>query len=183
MPTVPTTLSLPGLSGIGDNGAVGRMRAQPKFDRLALWGFMVSCAILAFAGCTGGTLTGSQLRCNSNFGLLDAKKVSCTGSVQTVRGSPSLSVIEIGEQLDGAFKLGTTITVGRGTAKAYVTDIDDQRVGGEVVPGEPLRLVAVVYPEEGAGTEDEETVDVQLEVAEGKEVRSLRYEATLVTRD
>jgi hypothetical protein len=158
------------------------MTSQPKVARLALWGFVAGCAALALVGCTTGTLTGGQQRCSSNFGLMDAKKVSCTGSVETVRGSPSLSVIEIGEQLDGAFELETTIMVGRGTARAYVTDVDDERVGGEVSPGEPLRLVAVIYPEE-VGTEDEETVDVQLEVAEGEEVRVLRYEATLVARD
>jgi hypothetical protein len=161
---------------------MGRMTSQPKLARLAVWGFVASCAALALVGCTGGTLIGGQQSCNSNIGLLDTKKVSCTGSVETVRGSPSLSVIEIGEQLDGAFELETTIRVGRGTAKAYVTDIDDERVGGEVSPGEPLLLVAVVYPEE-AGTEDEETVDVQLEVAEGEAARYLRYEATLVARD
>jgi hypothetical protein len=146
-----------------------------------LWGFVAGCATLALVGCTGGTLIGSQHSCSSNFGLLDAKKVSCTGSVQTVRGSPSLSVIEIGDHLDGAFELETTIMVGRGTARAFVTDIDDERVGGEVSPGEPRQLVAVVYPEEG--TEDEETVEVQLEVAEGEEVGSLRYEATLIARN
>jgi hypothetical protein len=158
------------------------MTSQPKVARLALWGFVAGCAALALVGCTTGTLTGGQQRCSSNFGLMDAKKVSCTGSVETVRGSPSLSVIEIGEQLDGAFELETTIMVGRGTARAYVTDVDDVRVGGEVSPGEPLRLVAVIYPEE-VGTEDEGTVDVQLEVAKGEEVRVLRYEATLVARD
>ena len=162
---------------------MGRMRSRPKFAQLALWVLVAGCATLALVGCTAGTLTGGQHSCSSNFGLLDAKKVSCTGSVRTVRGSPSLSVIEIGEQLDGAFELETTIMVGRGTTKAYVTDIEDDRVGGEVSPGEPLRLVAVVYPEEGAGTEDEETVDVQLEVAEGEEVGGLRYEATLAARD
>ena len=159
------------------------MTTHSKFAQLSSWCFVAGCATLSLVGWTGGTVIGGQDSCSTNLGVLDAKKVSCTGSVQTVSGSPSLSVIEIGEQLEGAFELETTIMVGRGTAKAYVTDIDDKRVGGEVSPGEPLRLVAVVYPEEGAGTEDEETVDVQLEVAEGEEVEDLRYEATLVTRD
>ena len=115
--------------------------------------------------------------------MLEAKKVTCTGSVDTISGSPSLSVIEIGESLNGAFRLETTITVGRGTAKARITDVEDQKGGGEVSPGEPLRIVASVYPEEITGSEDEEKVDLQLEVAEGKEVRDLRYEATLVEQD
>ncbi len=177
------TPSLPDTSRIGDNGAVGRMTLRPTFAEWALWGFVAGCAALALVGCTAGTLTGGHQSCRSNVGLLDAKKVSCTGSVDTVRGSPSLNVIEIGEQLEGAFKLQTTIRVGRGAAKAHVTDIDDERVGGGVSPGGPLRIVAVVYPEERAGTEDEETVDVQLEVAEGEEVEELRYEATLVAQD
>ena len=57
-------------------------------------------------------------------------------------------------------------------------------MGGEVYPGEPLEISAVVYPESAAGTEeDEEEVEVQLEIPEGKEVEDLRYEATLVEQD
>jgi hypothetical protein len=101
-----------------------------------------------------------------------------------VSGSPPLSVIEIGDDLDGAFSLETTITVGRGRAEASVTDIDDQRVGGEVSPAEPLEIGAVVYPEPAAGAdEDTEEVEVQLEVKEGEEVKDLSYRATLVERD
>jgi len=138
---------------------------------------------LPLVGCTSGTLSGAQQSCESTFGLLDKKKVSCTGSVDTVSGSPSLSVVEVGDRLDGAFRLEATITVGRGTAKARVTDVDDRRVGGEVSPGDPLRVVAMVYPEEVPGSEDEERVDAQIRVAEGQEVKDLRYEATLVAED
>jgi hypothetical protein len=42
----------------------------------------------------------------------------------------------------------------------------------------------VVYTEEIGGTDDEEeTVEVQLEVPEGEELRDLRYEATLVAQE
>ena len=134
-------------------------------------------------GCTSGTLSGIQQGCESTFGLLESKKVSCEGSVDTVSGSPSLSVIEVGENLNGAFSLETTITVDRGSAKAHVTDIDDKQVGGEVSPGDPLRIVTEVYPEDVPGSEDEEKVDLRLRVAEGKEVGGLRYKATLVAQD
>jgi hypothetical protein len=151
---------------------------------LALRAFVTGCIALSLVGCMSGTLSGTQQSCESTFGLLESKKVSCTGSVDTVSGSPSLSVIEIGDRLDGTFRLETTITVGRGMAKARVTDVDDQKVGGEVSPGDPLRIVALVYPEEVPGSEDEEErVDLQIEVAEGQEVRDLRYEATLVAQD
>jgi hypothetical protein len=145
---------------------------------------VAGCVALSLAGCTSGTLSGMQQSCRSNFGVLEAKKVSCSGSVDTVRGSPSLSVIEIGEELNGAFLLETTITVRRGTAKAHVVDVDDKRVGGEISPGDPLRIVALVYPEEVGGTDDEEEeIGVRLEVAEGEVVRDLRYEATLVAEE
>jgi len=153
-----------------------------KVTRSALWGFVSGCAVLLFAGC--GTMTGAEHSCESNLGIAAAEKVSCTGSVETVSGSPSLSVIEIGEDLDGAYQLEVTIAVGRGMSKAHVTDVDDKQVGGEVSPGEPLEIGAVVYPEPAAGAdEDGEEVEVQLEIEEGKEVEDLRYEATLVEQD
>ena len=150
---------------------------------MVLWGLVAGCAALALVGCKGGTVSGGEQNCSSNLGLFDPKKVSCTGSVDTVRGSPWLSVIETGGDLNGAYRLEATIEVRQGTAKAHVTDIDDERVGGEVSPGHVLRIVAVVYPEDVAGTEDEEKVDVHLAVVEGEELRNLRYEATLVEHD
>ena len=164
--------------------SIGRKTTRPKFAGWALRAFVVCCALLSLVGCTSGTLSGSQQSCESTFGMLEPKKVSCAGSVDTVSGSPSLSVIEIGESLNGAFRLETTIMVGQGKAKARLTDLDDQRVGGEVSPGKPLRMVALVYPEEVPGSEgEEERVDLQIEVAEGQEVKDLRYEATLVAQD
>jgi hypothetical protein len=165
-------------------GVVQRRATQPRFARMSSWAIVAGCVALSLVGCTSGTLSGMQQSCQSTFGLLDAKKVSCSGTVDTVSASPSLSVIEIGEELNGAFQLETTLGAGRGTAKAHVVDVDDRRVGGEISPGDPLRIVAVVYPEEIGGTDDEEeTVEVQLEVPEGEELRDLRYEATLVAQE
>ena len=161
---------------------MGRKVARPGFAASALRCFVAVCVAISLAGC--GTMTGAQQSCESTLGLTAPEKVNCTGSVETVSGSPSLSVIEIDEDLDGAFLLETTITVGRGTAKASVTDVDDETVGGEVSPGEPLEIDAVVYPESAAGEdEDSEEVEVQLEIKEGKEVGDLRYEATIVEQD
>lgn len=160
-----------------------RKVTRPIFALSVLRYFLAGCAALMLVGCTSGTLGGIQRSCESTFGLLESKKVSCEGSVDTVSGSPSLSVIEIGEDLDGAFSLETTIAVDRGEAKAHVTDVDDEQVGGEVSPGDPLRIVTEVYPEDVPGSEDEEKVDLQLKVAEGEEVRGLRYEATLVAQN
>lgn len=159
-------------------------KMRPEFFRSVLWGFVAGCAVLALAGCEAtGTLSGVRQSCSSSSGFLDAKKVSCTGSVDTVGGSPSLSVIKTGEDLDGAFRLEVDVKVGRGTAKARVTETDDERVGGAVSPGKPLRIDAVVYPDSAAGTDEGAEVDVQLEVSKGEEVGDLRYEAKLTQRD
>ena len=155
----------------------------PTFAGLALRCFFALCLVLPLVGCTSGTLSGMQQRCEATFGLLESKKVSCTGSVDTVSGSPSLSIIEIDENLNGVFELETTVTVERGEAQAHVTDVDDKQVGDEVSPGDPLRIVTQVYPEEVPGSEDEEKVDMQIEVAEGEEVGGLRYEATMIAED
>ena len=160
-----------------------RKVTRAELARSVLRYFLAGCATLSLVGCTSGTLSGIQQSCESTFGLLESKKASCEGSVDTVSGSPSLSVIEIGEDLNGAFSLETTITVDRGKAKAHVTDIDDRQVGGEVSPGDPLRIDTEVYPEDVPGSEDEEKVDVQIKVAEGQEVRGLRYKATLVAQE
>ena len=156
---------------------------RPEFAGSALRYFLTGWAALLLVGCTSGTLSGIQQSCESTFGLLESKKVSCTGSVDTLSGSPTLSVIEADENLNGVFLLETTIKVGRGEAKAHVTDVHDKRVGGEVSPGDPLRIITEVYPEDVPGSEDEEKVDLQIKVAEGKEVGGLRYKANLAAQD
>jgi hypothetical protein len=162
---------------------MGRKVMRPEFAGSVVRYFLAGCAALSLVGCTSGTLSGIQQSCESTFGLLESKKVSCEGSVDAVSGSPSLSVIEIGDNLNGVFLLEMSITVGRGDAQAHVMDIDDKRVGGEVAPGDPLRIVTEVYPEDVPGSEDEEKVDLQIKVAEGKEVGGLRYKATLVAQE
>ena len=128
---------------------VGRATG-PGFARMVLCGFVAGCAALALVGCKGGTLSGGEQNCSSNLGLFDPKKVSCTGSADTVRGSPWLSIIETGGDLNGAYRLEATIEVRQGRAQAHVTDLADERARGDVSRGDPLRVVAVVYPAEVA---------------------------------
>jgi len=97
--------------------------------------------------------------------------------VASVRGEPSLDIIDTDEELDGNYKLDATITVGKGTAKAYVDTAGGGQAGGKVSPGEPLRISAVVGLDE-----DDDEVSVNLKVL-GKEVKDLHYEATLFPQD
>ena len=145
--------------------------------RLMVALLVAACCALALTGCKSGTITGSQQACKSSGGLFADKTVACTGSVGGVRGEPSLGIIDTDEELDGDYKLDATITVGKGTAKAYVDTAGGRQVGGKVSPGEPLRISAVV----GLDGDDEE-VSVNLKVP-GKEVKDLRYEATLFPQD
>jgi hypothetical protein len=138
---------------------------------------IAACCVLALTGCKSGTITGSEQACKSSGGLLADKTVACTGSVGGVRGEPSLGIIDTDEELDGNYKLDATITVGKGTAKAYVDTAGGGKAGGKASPGEPLRISAVVGLDE-----DDGEVSVNLKVL-GKEVKDLRYEATLFPQD
>jgi hypothetical protein len=133
------------------------------------------CFIFVLDGCSSGTLVGEQQTCRSSGGLFADQKITCTGGVDSVRGSPTLGIVGVDDDLDGVYRLDATITVGRGTAKAFVTDTDGEKVGGEVAPGRPLEITAVVEPDED--------VEAALEVAEGEKVESLRYEAKLVPQE
>ena len=151
------------------------MSAMVKTRRLLVVAML--CCTLVLAGCKSGTITGAQQACNSSGGLFADKQVACTGSVAGVRGEPSLGIIDTDEDLSGTYKLDTTITVGKGTAKAYASTAGGGQAGGKVSPGEPLRVSAVVGLDE-----DEDEVSVNLKVL-GKEVKDLRYEATLFPHD
>jgi hypothetical protein len=87
-----------------------------------------------------------------------------------------LTIVEADEELDVSYRLDATIAVARGTARANVTAADGEQVGGEVTPETPLQITAVIEPG------DEKEIDAALKVV-GKEVRDLRYEATLVRQD
>ncbi len=133
-------------------------------------------ALFMLVGCESGTITGQEQTCGSSRGLFAVEEISCTGSAASVRGSPRLTIVEADEGLDGSYRLDATIAVARDNARANVTAADGEQVGGEVTPGTPLQITAVIEP----GGEEE--IDVALKVV-GKEVRDLRYEATLVRQD
>lgn len=133
--------------------------------------------VLLLAGCQTGTLTGHQQTCRSVGGFLERQEISCSGGVGGVNGSPSLGIVEVDDDLDGVYRLDATITVERGEARAFVTDAGGEQVGGELVPGEPLRITATVEPDE------DEDVEVALEVPEGERLENLSYEAALVAQE
>jgi hypothetical protein len=157
---------------------VSEISAMVKARRRLVAAVLVAgCCALVLAGCKSGTITGSQQACKSTGGLFADKQVACTGTVASVRGEPSLGIIDTDEELSGTYKLDTTIAVGKGTAKAHLSTAEGGQAGGKVSPDEPLRISALVSLDE-----DDDEVSVNLKVP-GKEVRDLRYEATLLPQD
>ncbi len=136
--------------------------------------FVSLCAaLLALSGCESGTLIGQRQTCQSSGGLLAEERATCSGSVDAVRGSPGLVIVDTDGELDGTYRLEATLSVGEGETEAHVTAADGERVGGTVSPDEPLRISADVEVDD-----DEEEVIAELKVA-GKEATGLRYEASL----
>ncbi len=131
------------------------------------------CAALpALSGCESGTLVGQQQTCQSSGGLLAEERATCSGSVDAVRGSPGLVIVDTEGELDGTYRLEATLSVDEGETKAHVTAADGDRVGGIVSPDEPLTISTDVE------VDDDEEVIAELKVA-GKEATGLRYEAEL----
>jgi hypothetical protein len=156
----------------GENGT--RIVTTQSVRRAALVTLMATCCAFFLASCKSGTTTDLQQSCKSEGGFLAGRKVTCTGSVGTVRGEPSIGVIDADGDLSGNYKLVATITVGKGEAKAYVDTADGEEAGGKVSPDKPLRIGAVVDLDE-----EDEDVSVNIKVL-GKVVEDLRYEARVV---
>ena len=118
-------------------------------------------------------MVGQEQSCEVSGGLLAEDRVACTGSVDAVRGEPQLVIVDTDGEFDGTYRLEATLSVGKCELKAHVTAADGDRIGGQLSPGEPLRISADVEVDD----EDEE-VAAQLKVA-GKKASDLRCEATL----
>ena len=152
------------------------MKGTRKSGSAVLAPILVVVCALVLAGCKSGSTSDLEQSCRSEGGFLSGRKVTCTGSVGTARGEPSVDIIDADGDLSGNFGLEATIKVGKGEAKAYLNTADGGQQGGRVSPGKPLRISAVV----GLDDEDDE-VSVSLEVL-GKRVEDLTYEATVAPR-
>jgi len=105
--------------------------------------------------------------------LLTEDRVTCSGRVDAVRGSPQLVIVDTDGNLDGTYRLDASLSVGKGETKAHVTASDGDRIGGQLSPDEPLRISTDIEVDD-----DEEEVVAELKVA-GKKATDLRYEASL----
>jgi hypothetical protein len=153
------------------------MKITHKAGPMVLAPILVVVCALVLAGCKSGTTTDLEQSCKSEGNLLAGRKVACTGSAATVRGEPSVGIIDADGDLSGNYRLDATIKVGKGEAKAYVSAADGGKQGGKVSPGNPLRIGTAVGLDE-----DDEDVSANLKIL-GQEVRDLRYEATVAPQN
>ncbi len=129
---------------------------------------------LIAVGCV--TLTGHSESCSRTKLFGSVSKMTCSGTVETVRGEGPLTFGESdSDEFSGEYRLKMTASVEQGRMDIYADTVDGGKEGGEVSPGNPLRIVALT-----PSTNDEISVMIEVKGGEDAEVKGLRYEATVV---
>jgi len=141
------------------------------------WFTVAACVsvVLLAAGCL--SLTNHAQSCRSSGGLLGSSEFSCSGTAGTVQGEGPLS-FDGEDDSDPEYRMDLTASVESGKMDVYADTVDGDREGGEVSPGDPIRIEAVV-------PSSDEDVDVTLSVKGGEEaeVGGLSYEANFTEVD
>ena len=136
------------------------------------WPTVAVCTavVLLAGGCL--RLTDHTQVCESSGGLGGPSEFSCTGTAETVSGEGPLS-FDGEDDSDPDYRMDLTASVESGTMDVYASTVDGGREGGEVSPGNPIRIQAVV-----PSSDEDTSVDLSVKGGEEAEVRGLRYEAT-----
>jgi hypothetical protein len=129
---------------------------------------------LIAVGCV--TLTGQDESCSKTTWFGSVSKLTCSGTVDTVRGEGPLTFgdsysDEDEAEYSGEYRLEMTASVEQGRMDIYAEEARGGRNGGEVSPGNPLKIEAV-GPFEGS-------VAVKVKGGEDAEVKGLKYEVTI----
>jgi hypothetical protein len=125
---------------------------------------------LIAAGCV--TYTNHSQSCSTSQVFGDVEKMTCSGTAGTVRGEGSLTFGDPDDrEFRGNYRLEVTASVEQGRMDIY-TGTESGRKGGEVSPGNPLKIEAT-GPAMGG-------VTLKVKGGEDAEVRGLEYEATVV---
>lgn len=128
---------------------------------------------LIAVGCV--TLTGHNESCSKTKLFGSVSKISCSGTVETVRGEGPLTFgdgnSDDEDEYSGEYRLEMTASVEQGRMDIHAEGANGTRKGGEVSPGNPLKIEAV-GPSEGS-------VAVKVKGGEDAEVKGLEYEVTI----
>jgi hypothetical protein len=142
---------------------------------------LIAPLLLCFAlsliavGCV--TLTGHDKSCSTSTRFGSVTKMTCAGTIDTVRGEGPLTFDESQDDEDdeaeysGEYRLEMIASVEHGSMDIYTEEAKGGPEGGEVSPGSPLKIEAV-GPFEGS-------VAVKVKGGEEAEVNGLKYEVTI----
>ena len=123
--------------------------------------------VLLATGCL--SLTNHGQSCTSSGGLMGPSEFSCSGTAETVKGEGPLSVD--GEDDDPDYSMDLSVSVEDGTMDVFATTVDGGREGGEVSPGNPVRIEAVV-----PSSDEDVSINLAVKGGEEAEVEGLAYE-------
>jgi hypothetical protein len=129
---------------------------------------------LIAVGCV--TLTGHDESCSRTKLFGSISKMTCSGTIETVRGEGPLTFgnsysDDDEDEYSGEYRLEMTASVEQGRMDIYAEGANGGRKGGEVSPGNPLKIEAV-GPFEGS-------VAVKVKGGEDAAVKGLKYEVTI----
>ena len=150
-------------------GAKGATRVRASRWLAAVMGLAV--ALLA-TGCL--TLTNHSQSCTSSGGLLGPSEFTCSGTAEIAKGEGPLT-FDGEDEDDPDYRMDLTVSVESGTMDVFADTADGGREGGEVSPGNPLRIQAVV-----PSSEEDVSVDLAVKGGEEAEVGGLGYEGAFV---
>jgi hypothetical protein len=129
----------------------------------------LAVAMLA-TGCL--SLTNHSQSCTSSGGLMGPSEFSCSGTAETVKGEGPLT-FDGEDDDDPNYRMDLTASVESGAMDVFADDVNGGRKGGEVSPGNPVRIQAVV-----PSSDEEVSVNLAVKGGEEGEVGGLAYEAT-----
>ena len=141
------------------------------------WFTAAACVavVLLAAGCL--SLTNHNRSCRSSGGVLRSSEFSCSGTAGTVQGEGPLS-FDGEDDSDPDYRMDLTASVESGRMDIYADTVDGGREGGEVSPGNPVRIEAVV-----PSSDEDVSVTLSVKGGEEAEVGGFRYAASFTEAD
>jgi hypothetical protein len=102
---------------------------------------------------------------------------SCSGTAETVKGEGPLT-FDGEDDSDPDYRMDLTASVESGRMDVFASNADGGRKGGEVSPGNPVRIQAIV-----PSSDEDVSVNLAVKGGEEAEVGGLAYEATFTATD
>jgi hypothetical protein len=97
---------------------------------------------------------------------------SCSGTAETVKGEGPLS-FDGEDDDDPDYRMEFSVSVESGSMEVFASTVDGGREGGEVSPGNPVRIAAVV-----PSSDEDVSVNLAVKGGEEAEVGGLAYETS-----